>query len=257
MSPDGVGDGWLRRFGPPVRNGDVRLFCFPHAGAAADVYLALSRELAPAVEVWAVQYPGRQDRRAEAVLGSAAELADGAAAAVRAAGDGPYALFGHSMGALVAYETARRLERRPGPAGGPLRLLVSGQSAPRVHERRTDLPADDGLVDEIRRIDPGSAMDDPELADLVLPVLRADYSVLRSYRWEPGPPLRTGITTLCGDYDPLTTTVNAAHWLAYSVIPGRAEVVPGGHFYLRAENATVAATIRRDLLRLSSRNVAD
>lgn len=239
---------WLRRFGPPVDH-SARLVCFPHAGAAADSYVDLSRALTPEIDVHAVQYPGRQDRRDEEPLGTAGEIADETAAVLRAFEDGPFALFGHSMGALIAYETARRLEHEPG--GGPLRLFVSGQSAPRVHERRTDLPDDDGLLDELQRLGISeAALADDALLAMSLPVLRADYRVLRSYTWVAGPPLRAGITTLCGDTDPLVTIDDSARWLQHSVLPGRTRIFPGGHFYLGDHVAEVAEAVRRDLLRL-------
>lgn len=238
---------WLRRFGPPVDH-RARLVCFPHAGAAADSYLDLSRALAPDVDVHAVQYPGRQDRRDEEPLGTAGEIADEVAIVLGSSDGGPFALFGHSMGALVAYETARRLERQPGPR--PQRLFVSGQSAPRVHERRTDLPDDDGLLDELRRLGTSeTVLADGALLAMSLPVLRADYRVLRSYAWAPGPPLRVGITALCGDADPLTTTDDSARWLQHSVLPGRTRIFRGGHFYLGEHVAEVARAVRRDLLR--------
>ncbi|WP_198319301.1 thioesterase II family protein [Actinopolyspora erythraea] len=240
---------WLRRFGPPVEP-RARLVCFPHAGAAADSYSDLARALAPEIDVYAVQYPGRQDRRDEEPLGTAGEIGDEVATVLRArdAEGPPFALFGHSMGALVAYETARRLEREP--RGRPVRLFTSGQTAPHVHERRTDLPDDDGLLDELRRLGTNeTALADEELLTMSLPVLRADYQVLRSYVWQDGPPLRAGITALCGDADPLTAVGDAERWLQYSVIPGRTRTFPGGHFYLEDQVTEVAGAVRRDLLR--------
>lgn len=240
---------WLRRFGPAGEYG-VRLICYPHAGAAADSYLELGRALGPEIDVHAVQYPGRHERRDEPALGTVGAIADEVAAALRAESDDtPFALFGHSMGALIAYETARRLEREPGCR--PVRLFLSGQQAPRMHERRTDLPDDDGLVAELRRLGTSDeVLADQALLELMLPVLRADYRILRSYVWEEGPALRVGITTLCGDTDPLTATEDAARWLQYSVLPGRVEILPGGHFYLGERIAEVEAVIRRDLRRV-------
>lgn len=240
---------WLRQFG--LAGGHrAQLICFPHAGAAADSYLELAQALAPEIDVQAVQYPGRQDRRDEEPLGTAGEIADEVAAVLRDGAVGnPFALFGHSMGALIAYETARRLEREPGPR--PVRLFVSGQAAPRVHERRTDLPDDDGLVTEMRRLGVGdAALADETLLAMSLPVLRADYRVLRSYAWESGPPLRVGITALCGDADPLTRVEDAECWLPHSVVPGRRWILAGGHFYLDAHVGEVADAVRGDLLRL-------
>src|SRR6059058_3650797 len=105
---------WLRRFGPVLDSG-VRLICFPHAGGSASAYVPLARALAPEVEVLAVQYPGRQDRRHEPPIEDVNRLADLAADVLPTDSARPYALFGHSMGALVAYETALRLSQDERP----------------------------------------------------------------------------------------------------------------------------------------------
>lgn len=223
------------------------LLCLPHAGAAASSFVTLAAALSPDVEVWAVQYPGRQERAAEEQLSSAGAIADVVARSWRTVHTGrPFAILGHSMGALVAYETARLLEAHPDEA--PARLVVSGQMAPEQHARRRDLPEDDGLLDEVRRLDPGSVLDDADLREHALPALRADYQVLRTYTWEPRPLLRAPLTVLCGDADPLTPLADAERWLALSVVPGRIRTLEGGHFFLRDHVDTMAALVREDLL---------
>ena len=102
-------DTWIRGFHPGA-DGAPRLVCFPHAGGSATFYFPLSRALAPSMEVLAVQYPGRQDRRAEPCIDSIDGLADEIVDALRPLTDRPMALFGHSMGAVLAYETARSWE---------------------------------------------------------------------------------------------------------------------------------------------------
>ncbi|MCX6406056.1 MAG: alpha/beta fold hydrolase [Propionibacteriales bacterium] len=242
---------WLRclRQEPAAR---FHLLCLPHAGAAADSFVTLAAALSPDVELWAVQYPGRQDRAAEEQLPTAGAIADVVAGAWRDLGRArPFAILGHSMGALVAYETARLLEAHPEEA--PARLVVSGQMAPEQHARRRDLPEDDGLLDEVRRLDPGTVLDDALLREHALPALRADYRVLRDYTWEPRPLLRAPLTVLCGDADPLTPLPDAERWLALSVVPGRIRTLEGGHFFLRDHVDTVAALVREDLLESAGR----
>ncbi|MFI6875933.1 thioesterase II family protein [Streptomyces sp. NPDC050400] len=236
---------WLRRFGPPS-DAALRLVCLPHAGGGASSFHSLAQALGPRVEVLAVQYPGRQDRRHEPPLSRLTELADRTAEALLATPDAaPYALFGHSLGALVGYETARRLDR----AGAtPHRLFVSARVAPSTGAGPTDrLTGDDALLAEVRRLGGGDALDDPEVAALALPALRADYQALRSYTWTAGPALRCPVTALTGTDDPLCGPGQLADWLRLSVVPGRTRVFPGGHFYLQDRVTEVARAVLADL----------
>src|SRR5580693_3664644 len=118
------GGRWVRHFHPSA-TAVSRLICFPHAGGSASYYFPVSAALSPNIEVLAVQYPGRQDRRNEKNLEDIGELADRAFEAVVPWSKGPVALFGHSMGAIVAFEVARRLERNAGIS--LLALIVSGR----------------------------------------------------------------------------------------------------------------------------------
>ncbi|MER6998722.1 alpha/beta fold hydrolase [Streptomyces sp. NPDC000410] len=235
---------WLRRFGPPAER-PMRIVCFPHAGGGASSYHALARALGDEAEVLAVQYPGRQDRRHEPALPRLSELADRVAEALDTLDEAPYALFGHSLGALVAYETARRLDRF---GNTPDRLFVSARCAPTAGAGPTDELADDAaLLAEVRRLGGGDALDDPEIQALALPALRADYRALRSYVWRDGPALRCPVTVLTATQDPLCAPEQAADWLRLSVVPGRSRVFPGGHFYLQDRVTEVAHAVLTDL----------
>ncbi|MEU8891621.1 alpha/beta fold hydrolase [Streptomyces sp. NPDC048442] len=238
---------WLRRFGPPA-DGPVRLVCFPHAGGGASSFHSLARALEPGADVMAVQYPGRQDRRHEPPLTRLSELADAIAGVLEASvvRDGtPYALLGHSLGALVAYETARRLDRS---GATPHRLFVSARCAPTVAAGPTDhLADDDALLAEVRALGGGDALDDPEVRAMALPALRADYQALRSYTWQDGPALRCPVTAMTGTQDRLCTPAQANDWLRLSVVPGRARTFRGGHFYLQDRVTDVAQALLMDL----------
>ncbi|MGW1884453.1 thioesterase II family protein [Streptomyces sp. NPDC001970] len=260
---------WFRQYQRDSASG-LRLFCFPHAGGAASTYVPLARALAPAAEVVAIQYPGRQDRRneppvesvtglaeliADELLASFAEHEDGnededANAEGRHGKDGrPYAFFGHSMGSAIAYETVRLLEAREA-VRRPVRLFLSGRGAPTPGPRSSDrLSGDAALIAEIRRLGgTGSrVLDEPELLEMVLPALRADYAALRTYAWEPGPPLRTPITVLVGDSDPVVPADDARGWLEHSAVPGEFRTFPGGHFYLDGRTQEVAHLVAATL----------
>src|SRR5689334_18592173 len=118
---------WVRRF-TPSDGGGFPLVCFPHAGGSASHYYPLSKLLAPAVEVFAVQYPGRQDRYAEPCIDNVPDLVEAVYHSVRGLAERPFAFFGHSRGSVVAFEVARRLEQRTGRC--PARLIASGYPAP-------------------------------------------------------------------------------------------------------------------------------
>jgi surfactin synthase thioesterase subunit len=245
--PSVTDDSWIRRFRPGhrgaesagpagVEGGAPRLICFPHAGGAASFYFPVSTALNGRFDVWAVQYPGRQDRRAEPPIGSIAALADHVFAALRPGlADGPVAFFGHSMGAIVAYEVARRAERQAGVS--PAALIVSGRRAPAkrraesVHQRD-----DDGLIAEVRRLSGTKAglLADEEVVRMILPAIRGDYRAIETYVHQPGPPLGCPITAFVGDEDPQVTLDEARAWAEYTTAGFGLRVFRGGHFYLTA-----------------------
>ncbi|WP_284749042.1 thioesterase II family protein [Amycolatopsis sp. RTGN1] len=219
---------WFRRF-HPAAPGAPRLLCFPHAGGTASYFHSLSAALAPAVDVLAVQYPGRQDRHAEPLVDDLFLLADRLAEVVAAEVTGPTAFFGHSMGASLAFEVARRL------GAGPIGLFASGRRAPAsfaggpVPER-----SDDELLADVRRIggtDP-RVLAHPELLRLVLPVLRNDFKAAETYHYRPGPDVGCPVFALFGDSDPRVTEAEARRWAEHTSGPFELKAFPGGHFYL-------------------------
>ncbi|MFF8875966.1 thioesterase II family protein [Streptomyces massasporeus] len=237
---------WFRRFADPEPDA-LRLICFPHAGGAASAYQPLSRRLRPHVEVRAVQYPGRQDRRMETPVADIGELA--AVVARKLQDDetaAPLAFFGHSMGALVAYETARILEERGGPS--PRRLFLSARGAPGPRRSPHDvLPDDDAILTAVRRLGGTGVtlLDDPELVAMVLPALRADYAALAAYSWTPREPLHTPVTVLCGDADPVVSVQEASGWRTFTRAETEVRVLPGGHFYVDQRLDDVAEVVLR------------
>ncbi|WP_243726870.1 thioesterase II family protein [Actinocrispum wychmicini] len=222
----------------------ARVICFPHAGGSASYYFRMSRALAPEVEVLAVQYPGRQDRHAEQMIDSIPELTGRIVDALGEYDDRPFAFFGHSMGALVAYEVARTLQGRGGTL--PRCLFVSGRQAPSVpHRGKTHATDDAGLLEELRRIggtDP-RFLDEPDLAAAIVRVTRNDYRAVDRYRWAPGPPLECPVTALTGANDPQAAVDEVAVWREFTSVGFDLRVFPGGHFYLDACRAGVAGAV--------------
>ncbi|MGI5183683.1 thioesterase II family protein [Dactylosporangium sp. CA-152071] len=222
---------WTRRYhsAPPGR---PRLVCLPHAGGSATFFFGPSRALSPAVEVLAVQYPGRQDRRHEPFITDLHELADRVHEVLPGGGTEPLALFGHSMGATLAYEIARRLE-----ADGrtPVHLFVSGRPAPSRHrDDRLHQADDERLLAEVNRLNGTDAtlLDDSELRQMVLGPIRADYIAAETYRPTGGAPLRCPVTAFCGDADPKAGVEEMLAWQTHTTGPFDLHVFPGGHFFI-------------------------
>lgn len=238
---------WLRRF-HPAEQAPVRLFCLPHAGGSASYYFPVSRALSPAADVVAVQYPGRQDRRAEPCVDDVHRLADLITAEMLPWCDRPVALFGHSLGATLGFEVTLRLE-----AAGitPVTLFASGRRAPsRPRENEhVHLAPDAQLLSTIRRMsgtDP-AVLADEELLRSVLPAIRADYRAAETYRYLPGPPLTCPIVVLNGTTDPEVTEEEATAWTTHTTSACTFHTYPGGHFYLNDHAAEVIQLIRESV----------
>ncbi|MFC7896653.1 thioesterase II family protein [Streptomyces sp. NPDC057381] len=240
---------WVRRFHPAPDSG-VRLVCLPHAGGSASFYFALSRALTPAIDLLAVQYPGRQDRRHEPNIGSLPELADRIFETVGHLDDRPLALFGHSMGAVLAFEVALRMRDAGLPT--PVRLFASGRRAPsRDRDERLHLGSDAQLLAEVRRLGgPHAALlAEPDVRDMIMPSIRSDYRAVENYRWAPGPSLDCPVTVLTGDSDPRVSLDEAQAWQEHTTGATEVEVFPGGHFFLLDHNARLARLLTDRLTR--------
>lgn len=237
---------WVRRFHPRPE-AEIRLICLPHAGGGAPAYLPTSAAMTPEVEVLAVQYPGRQERRHEPLIGSVNGLAEELFRVLEPEAGRPYALFGHSMGAMVAYELALRFEYAGRP---PLRLFASGRRAPsRYRTEGRQALDDESLLSELREL---SGTDKrlfqrDDLLRASLPVIRNDYRAADSYVHRPGAKLDCPITVLIGDQDPHVTTDEARSWQDHTTGGSEVLVYAGGHFYLTEHQEQVVSVIARRL----------
>ncbi|MEU5951727.1 alpha/beta fold hydrolase [Streptomyces sp. NPDC047525] len=240
---------WIRVFHPSERT-RVRLVCFPHAGGSASWFHPMSAALAPDVEVLAVQYPGRQERRLEPSFTDIAEAADRITEEIAPWREGPLAFFGHSMGATIAYEVALRLERA---GSGPVALFASGRRAPsRVRDEGIHERPDSGLVAEMKAMSgtESALLDDPEMLAMILPTLRGDYRAAETYRHREGDRLDCPVFALTGDRDPRADVVDVEAWREHTRGDFDLRVFPGGHFYLNG-SAEVVDLVRNRLLTVS------
>jgi len=233
---------WARRHhrAPHPR---ARLVCLPHAGGSASYFAPVAKALAPEIDVLAIQYPGRQDRRNEPAVDTVEALADLITPVLLPCTDLPLALFGHSMGASIGYEVARRLEK----AGtAPLVLIVSARRAPTRHRAETTHLRDDaGLVAAVQALGGANSrlLDDPEVRSMVLPALRSDYRAAETYRPGPGT-VSCPITALVGESDPKCTPDEAGSWRDHTTGDFTLLTFPGGHFYLDQQAPAVLDVLK-------------
>jgi len=237
-----AGTPWIRRYAS-APDASVRLVCLPHAGGSAPFYSDLAKALSPGIEVIAVQYPGRLERRRDPLMENLTELADVLTGELLPLADGELALFGHSLGTIVAFEVARRLQAR---GRTPVRLFASGRGAPSRHRREFSArPDDQALIQLIRGLggtDP-RVFDNEAVMQLALPVLRADYNLVDTYHYEPGPPLNCPVTALNGKEDHKVAPADAEAWSEHTTGSFESLLFPGGHFYLVDQHAEVTGTI--------------
>jgi surfactin synthase thioesterase subunit len=241
-------DRWVRRF-HTAPDDAPRLVCFPHAGGSAAWYSPFSAVAHPSVQVLAVQYPGRLDRYGDPLVDDLEVLADQVVEALAPDRDRPPALFGHSMGAVLAFEVARRLEAASTPV---TRLFVSGRRAPDVDaDDHVHLLPDEDLIDAIESLGgvPPGVLRNPDVRALFLPPVRSDYRAVETYRYRPGPPLSAPITALVGDRDPVADLEQTRAWLNHTSGGGDVRVFAGDHFFPVEHWSAVADLVRESLPR--------
>jgi surfactin synthase thioesterase subunit len=240
----GDDDLWCRRY-RPARNAAARLVCLPHAGGSAPFFLPVAAALSPGVDVVAIQYPGRQDRRTEQPISDMGQLADRIHGILRRQPDMPLTFFGHSMGALLAFEVTRRLEA---DGDGPVRLFASGRRAPSTYrDEKIHLLDDAGILAELRRMNgtASSVLGDDEMMRAALPALRADYRATETYSCTQDVTVNCPITVLTGDSDPKTTLDEANAWARHTSGSFDLEVFAGGHFFLTEHTDAVIKILDR------------
>jgi surfactin synthase thioesterase subunit len=234
---------WCRRY-RPSRTAAARLVCLPHAGGSAPFFLPVASALSPVVDVVAIQYPGRQDRRAEQPLTDVRSLANRIHDVLLQQPVLPLTFLGHSLGATIAFETALRLEASGRP---PVHLFASGRRAPSAYREETvHLRDDDGIIAEVRSLNgtASSVLGDDELMRAALPSLRADYLAAETYRCGADVTIGCPVTVLTGDADPKTTLSEAAAWRRHTTSTCTTRTFPGGHFFLTAHTTEIIGLLK-------------
>ncbi|HEY0639557.1 MAG TPA: alpha/beta fold hydrolase [Pseudonocardiaceae bacterium] len=240
-----------RWFSSPVRRTAARaqLFCLPYAGGGASVFRAWPRAFGPEVEVLPVQLPGRESRFAEPAVVDAVAVAE----AIAARADRPFAVFGHSMGGRLGFEVVRELRRTGREL--PVRLYASGARPP-------DVMLDDGPFDGASRVSdeelterlargggvPAEVLNEPELLELVLPVIRTDFGWLDDYSFTEEPPLPVPVVVFAGEGDTIVTPAEITGWARHTTAGCHVHHLPGGHFFLNDHGDELVRLIEADLL---------
>lgn len=228
----------------------LRLFCFPYAGGGASVYRPWPAGLPDGVEVVGVQPPGRESRWREEPFRSLEPMADEVAEALVPHLGRSFAFFGHSLGAVLAFEVTRRLLKNGNPR--PRHLFVSGRPAPRVPREEPpihELPREE-FLEELRRYSgtPEEVLQNQELMDLLEPLLRADFAVSETYAYSPiEEPLPVPLTVLGGVADDEVPPENLEPWRLETRGPFQKHLLDGGHFFLHERREEVLRIISRDL----------
>lgn len=232
----------------------LRLFCFPYAGGGALAFRNWSDYLPMNVEVCPVQLPGRETRIKESALTRVSPMVQAIAEVIRPCLDVPFACFGHSMGALIAFELARELRGKYGVQ--PLKLYVSGRVAPHLPLLRTpllhDLPELE-FMDALRHLKgtPEAVLENEALMALVMPLLRADFAVNEVYRYSAQPRLDCPILAMGGLHDSEAGREQLEAWRQHTSASFELRMFPGDHFYLNTTQPLLLQVLSQDLARLA------
>jgi medium-chain acyl-[acyl-carrier-protein] hydrolase len=238
-----------------------RLFCFPYAGGTASLYRGWAARLAAQAQVLPVELPGRGARLKEPPFVNLPPLVEVLAGVLAPLLDSPFALFGHSMGATIAFELARHLRRRGAP--GPQALFVSGRRAPQVPDSDPltyNLPTDE-FIEELGKLNgtPKEVLTHTELMELTLPLLRADFQLTQTYEYIPETPLECPITAYCGLADVDVGREQMQPWEEQTSSGFALRMVPGDHFFLRSPSSVsiLLGSLAQELTSIIARSQAN
>lgn len=234
----------------------LRLFCLPYAGGGSSIFRKWRQALPPNVEVCTLQLPGREGRLHEKPFQRLLPLAEAVAEAMLPHLNNPFAIFGHSMGAKIGFEVARYLRKKYELE--PVHLFVSGAQAPQLPP--TDPPTynlpQPEFLEELASLNgtPKEVLEHPELLELLIPLLRADFEVVQTYEYLPGPVLTCPITAYGGLQDEIERD-QLEGWGEHTVSSFKLRMLPGDHFFLKSSENLLLRSLASELYAHTRRNV--
>lgn len=248
---------WVR-YPRPKPQARLRLFCLHYAGGGASAFRTWEHNVPSDVELALIQLPGRENRAREKAFIHMTPLVNALIDTLLPLLDKPFVFFGHSLGALISFEVARQLRRQQGPA--PLHLFVSGSRAPQRPLPASEEPIralpDDEFIQKLREYNgtPEAVLQHAELMNLLMPVLRADFSLYETYVYQAEDPLSCGISAFGGVQDPKVTREDVAAWRAQTQGQFALRMLPGDHFFLHSAQTQLLQAVAQDLARIHSHN---
>lgn len=235
---------WLVRQRGAARR--MRLYCFAYAGGSAAAFAGWQEALGPNIDVCAVQLPGRGARMGEAPMTNRAEVVRALAHAISSEPRMPFAFFGHSLGALLAFEVSRYLMLQYMPL--PVHLFASGCDAPqhRSAPKNLHLLPDAELIEALKEYNgtPAELLENAELMALLLPLLRADFSLVDDYRYRPGLRLPVPLSVLAGQQDDHIDPLQVEGWSKETAAGCQVHWLAGDHFFINAQRDAVLDIVR-------------
>ena len=223
----------------------LRLFCFPYAGGSASVYREWYSAFPPEIELLPIQMPGRENRWSEEPINRMSTLVERLATDLHPLMNLPFAFFGHSMGAIVAFELARQVRRWTGES--PIHLLISGARAPQIPDPDPPISGlpDAAFLHQLIRLNgfPAEVIGNKEFLQAILPSLRADVTLCETYFPAPGPLLNLPITAYGGYQDSRVPPFHVAAWRAQTTGRFRLHFFPGDHFLFLRNRTLIDAVL--------------
>nr|BBH88275.1 thioesterase [Thermosporothrix sp. COM3] len=227
----------------------LRLLCLPYAGGGASAYRSWQQQLPDTIELCAVQLPGHETRLKEQAYTHLPSLVEAMAEALLPVLDRPFAIFGHSMGALLSFELTRYLRKHA--QRSPEHLFLSGCRAAHLPLTEPDVHtlSDEGLIDYLRRFNgtPEEILQNEEMMQLLLPIFRADFTLYETYQYQHEEPLSCPITVFGGHQDSSVSYQQLQAWRDHTRGAFAAHMLPGNHFFLQPSRDQLLALIKQAL----------
>ncbi|MEN9520946.1 MAG: hypothetical protein RLZZ381_3534 [Cyanobacteriota bacterium] len=233
----------------PRHNAKLRLFCFPYAGGGASTFSSWSTSLTSEVEICPIELPGHGYRFSEPLLNQLEPLIRKLACALLPYLDKPFAFFGHSMGGLISFELAHIL--REDYNLSPVHLFISGRHAPQIPESKPPIHhlTEPKFLNELGRLNgtPREVLENTELMELFLPVLRADFAAIETYIYTPKPRLNCPITVLGGLQDFEVSCEKLEAWREQTNANFSIQIFQGDHFFIHSERLSLLQFLNQEL----------